>query len=183
MKTMKRLFLAVAFVSSSIIYFSPSIAQSAESDVPICLKTTSTNKEIVFKEQCTQLRTVLKDILGEYEKMMSSKRLTQTNERTKIRNTVWYYTPNSREFFPGPTLSTDNDKISVSRMSRDKQLCVHFDEDIMTCIALHPYAPFFHDRVSVESVKITGESPKKMLIRLQNLRIRLQKLRDELRKS
>jgi hypothetical protein len=180
---MKSLFLTAAFVSSSIISFSPSIVQSAVPTAPVCLKTTSTNQEIVFKEQCTQLRTVLKDILGEYEKMMSSKRLIQTTERTKIRNTVWYYTPNSREFFPGPTLSTDNDKISVSRMSRDKQLCVHFDEDVMTCIALHPSAPFFHKYpVPVESVKITGESPKKILIRLQNLRIRLQNLRDELKK-
>jgi hypothetical protein len=179
---MKGLFLTAVFVSSSIISFSPLIAQSSQSGVPICLKTTNTNKEIVFKEQCTQLRTVLKDILVDYEKMMSSKRLIQTTERTKIRNTVWYYTPNSREFFPGPVLSTDNDKLSVSRMSRDKQLCVHFNEDVMTCIALHPYAPFFHDRVAVESVKINGESPKKILIRLQNLQIRLQKLRDELRK-
>jgi hypothetical protein len=180
---MKGLFLASVFVSSWIIAFSPSIVQSAELNAPICLKTTSSNKEIAFKEQCTQLRTVLKDILGEYEKIMSSKRLTQTTERTKIRNTVWYYTPNSREFFPGPMLSTDSDKISVSRMSRDKQLCVHFDEDVMTCIALHPSAPFFHKYpVPLESVKITGESPKKILVRLQNLQIRLQKLRNELRK-
>lgn len=179
---MKGLFLTAAFVSSWIISFSPSIVQSAIPTAPVCLKTTSTNEEIVFKEQCTQLRTVLKDILEEYEKMMSSKRLTQTTERTKIRNTVWYFTPNSREFFPGPMLSTDNDKISVSRMSRNKQLCVHLDEDVMTCIALHSSAPFFHNSVQVESVKITGESPKKLLIRLQSLRIRMQKLRDELRK-
>jgi hypothetical protein len=180
---MKSLFLTAAFVSSSIISFSPSIVQSALPNAPVCLKTTSTNEEIVFKEYCTQLRTVLKDILGGYEKILSSKRLIQTTKRTKIHNTAWYFTPNSREFFPGPMLSTDNDKISVSRMSRDKQLCVHLDEDVMTCIALHPSAPFFHNSVQVGSVKITGESPKKLLIRLQNLRIRMQKLRNELRKT
>jgi hypothetical protein len=180
---MKGLFLTAAFVSSSIISFSPSIVQSAESDVPVCLKTTSTNEEIVFKEQCTQLRTVLKDILGEYEKMMSSKRLTQTTERTKIRNTVWYYTPRNKfDLSQGRMLSTDNDKISVGRSSKDKQFCVYLDEDVMTCIALNPNATFFHNSVPEESVKINGESPKKLLFRLQNLRIRMQKLRDELKK-
>jgi hypothetical protein len=178
---MKSLFLTAAFVSSSVISFSPSFIQAAESDVPICLKNTSTDEEIVFKEQCTQLRTVLKDILGEYEKMISSKRLTQTTERTKIRNTVWYYTPASSELLSKPTLSTDNDKLSVSRMSKDKQFCVDFDGKL-TCLALHPNAPFFHNTVSIDSVKINEESPKKVLIRLQNLRIRMQKLRDELRK-
>lgn len=177
---MKGLFLTAAFVSSSLISFYPSVAQAIEGDAPICLHS---DKEIVFREQCTQLRTVLKDILREYEKMMSSKRLTQTTERTKIRNTVWYYTPRNKfDLSQGPMLSTDNDKISVGRSSKDKQFCVNLAEDIMTCIALNPNAMFFHNSVPEESVKIMGESPKKILTRLQNLRIRLQKLRDELRK-
>jgi hypothetical protein len=89
---MKGLFLAAAFVSSSIISFSPSIAQSAEPDELICKH--EMKEIVVTKQQCTQLHTVLKDIEIEFDRIIASKKLSLESVTLSMRDNTWYYSRN-----------------------------------------------------------------------------------------
>lgn len=85
---MKGLFLTAAFVSSSIISFSPLIVQAAEPDELICRH--EMKEIVVTKQQCTQLRKVLKDIEIDLDRIIASKKLPLEPTPTP-RNNTWYY--------------------------------------------------------------------------------------------